>query len=265
MWYSAWLIPTQVAVFTFYLAHSRKRQMWDKLFLSRLKWALQSLFLWAFHYDATFMWMKVCMSQIWRGSYQDCGLKCFPCLLCTTLSSHTDTAPISTSTLKARGLCSTAYKPYFGGDTVYLRTEKASQRCQVICRTASLGHSALWFMSTEDKNRDQNMDLLFETQWTAPPYSTSCTVCTVPAREIDLSWNNISNKWKCPNRILAYLEFCPKIRCPPCETKLRMFLQNDLRHFLIFFHFLIFDPILLSCVITIIAFLRYMSVIVSHL
>lgn len=58
------------------------------------------------------MWnvLNLSMSQIWKTVYKYCGLKCF-CLLCTTLSSHTDTALISMSTLKACGLFSTAYEP----------------------------------------------------------------------------------------------------------------------------------------------------------
>lgn len=58
------------------------------------------------------MWnvLNLSMSQIWKTVYKYCGLKCF-CLLCTTLSSHTDTALVSMSTLKACGLFSTAYEP----------------------------------------------------------------------------------------------------------------------------------------------------------
>ena len=57
------------------------------------------------------------------------------CLWYTALSSHANTATISTSTLKACGLFSTASEPqlqffFWGGDTYYMQKEKSCQRCQ---------------------------------------------------------------------------------------------------------------------------------------
>lgn len=90
--------------------------------------------LWAFLYGAMFMWRE--FEPLWvtdmGKAVSGLGLGVLLCLLHTTLSSYTDTAPISTSTLKAWAVfnCVWAATPQYFRETLFICKRRNPLRCQ---------------------------------------------------------------------------------------------------------------------------------------